>query len=137
MCGLQGTRPELHDPTDYSSSQAFALSRRWPFVLPGEEGLIYDSVRRLGGVSVCIWRPMSVPVPVRQGNHYEYNWASAGALSIHKLTGVTFCPLLQAGRGGPNEWRAEGLGFAPQRDCARIDRDDSGVLGARREALRH
>lgn len=87
--GLQDSRPELYHPTDYAASQAFASANRWPFAAEGERGVIYDSVRRVGGVNVCVWRPLSVPLPVEQGDHFEYVWDAAGRLAILKLTGVT------------------------------------------------
>lgn len=87
--GLQSARPELYHPTDYSASQAFAAGVRWPFVAEPEKGILYDSVRRAGGTNVCVWRPMSVPLPVEQGDHYEYNWDPSGTLTVIKLTGVT------------------------------------------------
>lgn len=87
--GRQAEYGELYRPDDYSASQAFAAAWRWPFAADPEAGVIYDSVRRSAGVNVCVWRPLSVPLPVEQGDHYEYVWAPDGVLSILKLTGVT------------------------------------------------
>jgi RES domain-containing protein len=87
--GRQADCSALYRSDDYSASQAFAAAWRWPFAAIPEAGVIYDSVRRSGGVNVCVWRPLSVPLPVEQGDHYEYVWAPDGVLTILKLTGVT------------------------------------------------
>jgi len=87
--GQQAVRGELYRPDDYSASQAFASALRWPFAADAEAGVVYDSVRRVGGVNVCVWKPLSVPLPVEQGDHYEYIWAADGELTIMKLTSVT------------------------------------------------
>jgi hypothetical protein len=85
--GRQGTHPELYHPSDYSASQAFAANLRWPF---GDEiGLIYDSVRRVGGTNVCIFQPAAVGVPVVQSDHYEYAWDANRALDVQRLTSVS------------------------------------------------
>jgi RES domain-containing protein len=86
--GLQASHPDLYHPNDYAGSQAFAAARRWPFATAAEAGVIYDSVRRPGGVNLCVWRPVSVPMPVEQGDHFDYVWDAAGKLSIVKLTSV-------------------------------------------------
>lgn len=86
--GRAAERPELYDPQDYAASQAFAAGRRWPFADAAEAGVIYDSVRRAGGTNVCVWRPLSVPLPVLQGDHYEYVWSAQGEVTVLKLTNV-------------------------------------------------
>lgn len=86
--GAQQSHPELYDPQDYSGSQAFARSLRWPLGDPGEDGLVFDSVRRAGGVNVCIFRPTALELPIAQADHYEYVWDAAGVLTIVKLTMV-------------------------------------------------
>jgi hypothetical protein len=87
--GQQANYSALYHPDDYSASQAFAAARRWPFAANPEPGVIYESVRRSGGTNICVWRPLSVSLPVEQGDHYEYVWATDGKLTILKLTGVT------------------------------------------------
>ena len=84
--GAQASRPELYDQADYAASQAFAREVRWPFADPGEDGLVFDSVRRAGGVNVCIFRPKALPLPVAQADHYEYVWDAGGELTIVKLS---------------------------------------------------
>lgn len=86
--GLRGAEPELYDLENYSKSQIFAAERRWPYADPGIDGLIYESVRRVGGTNVCLFRPAAVPLPVVQGNHYEYVWDAKGVLTVIKLSRV-------------------------------------------------
>lgn len=86
--GLQSERPELYDPDDYRGSQAFADSVRWPGQPDALDGLIYDSVRREGGVNACVFRPGALPLPIVQGGHYEYVWDAKGHVEVIMLTGV-------------------------------------------------
>jgi hypothetical protein len=86
--GLAADRPDLYEPDSYLRSQAFAAERRWPYAVPGLDGLAYDSVRRRGGGNVCIFRPGAIPLPVVQGAHYEYAWDAAGALTVFALSTV-------------------------------------------------
>lgn len=81
-------REDLHDPATHAPSQAFAAGRRWPFAEPPHDAFVYDSVRRKGGTNLVIFRPAAVPLPVLQGEHYEYVWDARGALDVLKLTGV-------------------------------------------------
>lgn len=83
--GAASRRPELYDKDDYSASQAFARSHRWPYVDPGEDGLLFDSVRRPGGVNLCVFRPSALIRPVIQAAHYDYVWDAAGELTVVKL----------------------------------------------------
>ena len=84
--GAQAARRDLYDPANYAASQAFAREVRWPFAEPGEAGLVFDSVRRAGGVNVCIFRPRALSTPVAQADHYEYIWDAGGELTIVKLS---------------------------------------------------
>ena len=86
--GARQSHPELYDPKDYSGSQAFARGLRWPLADPGEDGLVFDSVRRAGGTNVCIFRPTALELPIVQADHYEYVWNSTGVLTIVKLTRI-------------------------------------------------
>lgn len=85
---LQKERPELYRDTDYSASQAFASEIRWPKSSPPENGVVFDSVRRKNGMNVCIFWPSKVPLPVVQGDHFEYQWDAAGHPTVVKLTNV-------------------------------------------------
>jgi len=86
--GLQKNRPELYRDADYSASQAFASEIRWPKSPPPENGIVFDSVRRKSGTNVCIFWPSKVPLPVAQGDHFEYQWDAAGHPTVMKLTNV-------------------------------------------------
>ncbi|MDD3838587.1 MAG: RES family NAD+ phosphorylase [Phenylobacterium sp.] len=86
--GAQADRPELYRSDDYTASQTFARERRWPFAEPGEDGFIWESVRRPGGQCVVLFRPTAVPLPVVQRDHYEYVWDAAGELTVLRRTSV-------------------------------------------------
>jgi hypothetical protein len=86
--GQRQKRPELYDPDDYTAAQAFGVGLRWPRSGTGENGLVYDSVRRARGTNVCIYRPSLIVLPVTQADHYEYRWDAAGSVSVLKLTNV-------------------------------------------------
>ena len=86
--GQQAEQADLYDPDDYSASQAFAQSIRWPYVDNGEDALAYDSVRRHEGGNIVIFRPQAVPLPILQGDHYQYDWDRAGTITVSKLTNV-------------------------------------------------
>lgn len=89
--GERGSRPELYDPdpVNYGTPQRFAAAIRWP-ADDGEpeNGIVFDSVRREGGVNVCLFRPSLIPLPVLQGDHYEYRWDSVGTVNVVKITTV-------------------------------------------------
>lgn len=51
-------------------------------------GIVYDSIRRPGGTSVCIFRPTLVNLPVTQAGHYEYRWNAAADVTVPRLTSV-------------------------------------------------
>jgi hypothetical protein len=86
--GQTETRPDLYDPDDYSAGRAFGIGMRWPPSGEGENGIVYDSVRRAGGTNVCVYRPSLIILPVNQVDHYEYRWDASGAISILKLASV-------------------------------------------------
>jgi hypothetical protein len=86
--GQRQKRPELYDPDDYKAAQAFGVGLRWPRSGEGENGLVYDSVRRARGTNVCIYRPSLIQLPVTQADHYEYRWDAAGSVSVLRLTNV-------------------------------------------------
>jgi len=86
--GQQQSRRELYHPNDYTASRAFGVALRWPAAGEGENGLIYDSVRRRDGVNVCIYRPSLIQLPVTQGDHYEYRWDAAGQANVLRLTNL-------------------------------------------------
>ena len=87
--GCQAGLPDLYRRDDYRSSQTFARKVRWPFAEPGADAIAYDSVRRDGGENLAIFRPKAVQLPVVQGDHYQYDWDSAGTITITKLTKIS------------------------------------------------
>jgi RES domain len=84
----QANRPDLYDHDDYTAAQAFGMALRWPASGIGENGIVYDSVRRAGGTNVCIYRPSLIMLPVTQADHYEYRWDPTGQSNVLKLTNV-------------------------------------------------
>jgi RES domain len=87
--GHKESRPELYHPDDYAAGQAFGIALRWPAAGAGENGMVYDSVRRDGGTNVCVYRPSLIILPVIQADHYEYRWDFSGRASVLKLTNVS------------------------------------------------
>lgn len=94
--GARARHPELYDPDDYTRSRAFGIGLRWPETgantsaktgAPGN-GIIFDSVRRAGGVNVCIYRPSLIRLPVVQADHYQYHWDAAGHVRVARLTNI-------------------------------------------------
>lgn len=63
--GLQATRPELYDGTSYVASQSFGEGIR-----SSGGGLIYDSLRHVGGVNIVAYRPTNV-LDVVQADHFD------------------------------------------------------------------
>jgi hypothetical protein len=88
ICGQQKDRPDLYKKDDYRASQAFGVGLRWPASGGGENGIVYDSVRRADGVNACVYRPSLIQLPVNQADHYEYRWDASGQLSVLKLTNI-------------------------------------------------
>jgi hypothetical protein len=90
--GQQSSRADLYDPDDYGASQPFGVSLRWPSSRQGENGIVYDSVRRAGGTNVCVYRPSLIVLPVNQGDHYEYRWDASGQVTVLRLTTIARAP---------------------------------------------
>lgn len=67
--GYGRSKPDLMHPDSYAASQAFARAQR----ARGAGGIVYDSVRRPGGLCVAIFRPRLVS-PCRQGPHICFIW---------------------------------------------------------------
>ena len=63
------TYADLHDPDDYSKSQAFGLEMK----KANSWGIVYQSVRDPDGQCLAILRPPAVSFP-RQGKHLAYVW---------------------------------------------------------------
>jgi hypothetical protein len=86
--GARTKHPALYAPDDYTQSRAFGIGLRWPKTGAPANGIVFNSVRRDGGVNVCVYRPSLVLLPVTQADHYEYRWDAAGEISVLKLTNV-------------------------------------------------
>src|SRR5688572_21263184 len=82
-CELHDVRPKLpeqvplHDPVSYAASQAFARE----LLATGSNGVIYRSVRRVGGECIACFRPQLV-LNVRPDAHFEYLWEGTRQPSI-------------------------------------------------------
>ena len=64
--GQLATRPDVYNPNSYTASQAFGQKIR----SEGGDGILYDSVRHVGGTNVVAFRPRNVRNVV-MGTHYE------------------------------------------------------------------
>ena len=83
---IRGARyEELHDPNDYSASQAYAKPRR----MHGDWGLLYNSVRHPGGVCIAAFRPPAVSIPV-QGPALAYVWDGERISKVYEKSEVLF-----------------------------------------------
>lgn len=71
---------EIHDPLDYSASQA--LGRR--LLDAGSKGIAYRSVRDPEGECLACFRPHMVK-NVRAGGHYEFRWEGKAEPAMRKL----------------------------------------------------
>lgn len=71
----------LHDPDDYSASQALAAQ----LLAAGSPGIVYRSVRHAGGECLACFRPRLVLRP-RVGAHFEYRWDGRKEPDIRKLS---------------------------------------------------
>lgn len=67
--GGQREFPDCYRRNDYSASQRFGLAQQ----TAGRSGIVYDSVRRDGGVCAALFKPRAVR-PVVQGAHYYFVW---------------------------------------------------------------
>jgi len=75
----------LHDPNDYSISQAYAKQRR----ARGDWGLLYNSVRHPGGLCVAAFRPPTVSIPM-QGPALAYIWDGKRIDKVYEKSEVLF-----------------------------------------------
>jgi len=64
--GQRSTRPHVYDPTRYDDGQAFGEGIR----ASGGSGILFDSLRHVGGVNVVAYRASKV-LNVTQTDHYE------------------------------------------------------------------
>ena len=59
----------FHDPNDYRESQELGRQLR----RAGSNGIVYRSVRHVGGECAAIFWPDLIPAPV-QADHFDYHW---------------------------------------------------------------
>ena len=76
---------DLHDPDDYSSSQAFAKPRRES----GEWGFVYRSVRHEGGECIAAFRPQAISI-AQPGAALAYVWDGEHIATVYEKSEVLF-----------------------------------------------
>jgi hypothetical protein len=86
--GQQKSRADLYHPQNYSASQKFGIDLRWQPTGRGENGIVYNSVRRADGTNVCIYRASLIILPVNLAGLYEYRWDASGQASVLRLTKI-------------------------------------------------
>lgn len=74
---------DLHETDNYAASQALADTLR----LQNEYGVLYNSVRRLGGLCVAIFRP-PILAPVMQTKHLRYHWNGERIDRVDEITNI-------------------------------------------------
>jgi hypothetical protein len=74
--GLKTEMPELCLPSSYAASQSFGEARR----KAGDIGILYDSVRLMGGINSVTYRPGHI-VDMSQADHFDIT-VDAGAKRI-------------------------------------------------------
>jgi hypothetical protein len=79
--GMAATRPELYKTDDYAASQTFGEALR----ASGGDGILYDSVRHVGGTNVVALRPKNVR-DVVMSTHYEITAPVSGKVIARALT---------------------------------------------------
>ncbi len=79
--GQRATSPGLYRPDSYTASQAFGEEIR----SQGADGILYDSVRHLGGTNVVAFRPKNVR-DVVMGTHYEVTVPVRGKVIARALS---------------------------------------------------
>lgn len=77
---IRGRFPALHDPVDYSASQAVGGQLR----AAHSDGIVYSSVRHRGGECAGLFWPDCV-APFVQSAHYAYLWDGASITNVVEL----------------------------------------------------
>jgi RES domain len=78
--GMATTHPELYKADDYGASQTYGEALR----ASGGDGILYDSVRHVGGTNVVALRPKNVR-DVVMGTHYEITAPVSGKVIARTL----------------------------------------------------
>ena len=79
--GQRESRPDLYQLTDYSASQEFGESTR----ASNLSGIVYDSLRHLGGTNVVAYRPRQVTA-ITQGDHLDVFVPVSGRIVVRTLS---------------------------------------------------
>lgn len=77
--GMRADLPGIHDPGDYTVSQAFARRVR----ADGSWGIAYESVRRAGGECTGVLRPKALS-RCRQAEHLVYVWNGRAIVEVYE-----------------------------------------------------
>jgi hypothetical protein len=81
--GLRADLPDIYDPASYTASQKLGRVLRES----GSNGIAFDSVRRIGGECVAVFRPRLVQ-NVRQGVHLRYVWNGNAISEVYEIRAV-------------------------------------------------
>lgn len=76
--GMQEDLSDIYDENSYGKSQQLARDLRDS----ESNGIVYDSVRHIGGECVGIFRA-NIPQPVVQGKHYCFQWDGNSIFNIY------------------------------------------------------
>ncbi len=79
--GQRRDRPDLYADGSYEASQVSGEAVRGS----GQSGIVYDSLRHVGGISVVAFRPRQI-VDVTQTDHYDLIVPLEGKIIARKLT---------------------------------------------------
>lgn len=81
--GQQAERRDVYDPASFAASQVLGETVR----ASGGAGIVYDSLRHAGGVSVVAHRPRNI-IDVTQADHFDVSvQADARRIEVRKVTG--------------------------------------------------
>lgn len=81
--GQKAEKADVYDPSSYAASQPLGEGIR----ASGGAGIIYDSVRHLGGINIVAYRPKNI-LRVAQADHWHLMVEAASSrISLTKLTG--------------------------------------------------
>jgi hypothetical protein len=72
--------PDIYDPASYAASQKLGRELRDA----GSNGIAFDSVRRIGGECVAVFRPRLVQ-NVRQSVHLRYAWDGNAIAEVYEI----------------------------------------------------
>jgi hypothetical protein len=81
--GKRDRMPDIYDPDSYVASQKLARSLK----LAGSNGVVFDSVRHVGGQCLAVYRPRLVQ-NCRQGTHLRYVWDGERISQVYALRAI-------------------------------------------------